>query len=92
MEFEWDPRKDAANQRKHGVSFREATTVFQDFMSTTFPDDDHSAHESRFLTIGMSSSGRVLVVAHTERDEVIRIISSRVVTRRERDFYEENKT
>ena len=88
MEFEWDPRKDAANRRKHGIGFREATTVSGDPLATTFPDIDHSLSEQRFLTIGASVSGRILVVAHTEGDTT-RIISARPVTRRERKFYEE---
>jgi uncharacterized protein len=53
MEFRWDPRKDRSNQRKHGVSFREAATVFEDPLSATFPDPDHSSEEERFLTIGI---------------------------------------
>jgi uncharacterized protein len=89
MKFEWDSRKDAANRRKHGVGFREATTVFGDPLAVTFPDADHSMSEHRFLTIAASASGRMLVVAHTENDETIRIISARPVTRRERSFYEE---
>ena len=91
MEFEWDPRKDAANQRKHGVGFREAATVFGDPLATTFPDTDHSISEHRFLTIGATVSGRLIVVAHTESDDIIRIISARVVTRHERRFYEESQ-
>jgi len=89
MEFEWDPRKDATNRRKHGVGFREAATVFGDPLAITFPDIDHSLSERRFLTIGLSASRRLLVLAHTENDQVIRIISARRVTRRERKFYEE---
>jgi len=90
MKFEWDPRKDAANRRKHGVGLREAATVFGDPFATTFQDIDHSISEQRFLTIGVSASGRLLVVAHKEEDEAtIRIISARPVTRRERRFYEE---
>lgn len=89
MEFEWDPRKDEANRRKHGVGFREATTAFGDPLAMTFPDIDHSISERRFLTIGVSASGRLLVVAHTENDDTIRIISARPLTRRERKFYEE---
>jgi uncharacterized protein len=91
MEFEWDPRKDAANRRKRGIGFREATTVFGDPFATTFPDIDHSISEQRFLTIGASAGGRLLVVAHTETEESIRIISARAVTRSERKFYEENR-
>jgi hypothetical protein len=67
MQFEWDPRKDTANRRKHGVGFREATTVFGDPLATTFPDVDHSLAEQRFLTIGASASRRILVVAHAEK-------------------------
>jgi len=89
MDFEWDPRKNAANQRKHGIGFREAATLFGDPFATTFPDIDHSADEQRFLTVGASALGRLLVVAHTERDEAIRIISARPATARERRFYEE---
>jgi len=89
MQFEWDPRKDLANQRKHTVGFREASTVFGDPLATTFPDADHSADEQRFLTIGASTSGQLLVVVHAERKETIRIISARLATPRERKFYEE---
>jgi len=91
MEFLWDARKDRTNQRKHGVGFREAATVFEDFLSTTFPDPDHSLSEERFLTVGESAIGRILVVAHTEHDEEIRIISARRASRREREFYEEGQ-
>jgi len=89
MEFAWDPRKDAANRRKHGVGFREATSVFGDPLAITFPDVDHSMSEQRFLTMGASANGRLLVVAHTESGQTIRIIGARPVTRRERSFYEE---
>jgi uncharacterized DUF497 family protein len=91
MEFEWDPRKDAANQRKHAVGFREATTVFGDPLATTFPDSEHSIVEQRFLTIGASVSDRLLVVVHTEHEETIRIVSARPATPRERRFYEEEQ-
>lgn len=89
MEFEWDPRKDAANQRKHGVGFREATTSFGDPLAITFPDIEHSVSEQRFLTIGASVSNRLLVVIHADRQQAIRIISARPATVRERRFYEE---
>jgi len=89
MEFEWDARKDAANRHKHGVGFREGATVFGDPLATTFPDVDHSVSERRYLTIGASAGRRLLVVAHTESPDTIRIISARPVTRRERRFYEE---
>lgn len=87
--FTWDHRKAASNLQKHGVDFREAASVFYDPLSTTFPDEEHSEHEFRFLTIGKSSGGLVLVVAHTEDTDSIRIISARPVTRRELEFYEE---
>ncbi len=90
MEFQWDPRKDRSNRRKHAVSFREAATVFEDPLSATFPDPDHSLQEERFLTIGMSRVGRILVIAHTEYEEEIRIISARPATPTERNFYEED--
>ena len=89
MVFTWDPRKAAANLKKHGVDFREAATVLDDTLSTTFPDLDHSGLEPRFLTIGMSSRSRVLVVAHTGEGYLVRIISARRATRHERRFYEE---
>ena len=89
MVFIWDPRKAAANLKKHGIDFREAVTVLDDTLSTTFPDIDHPGLEPRFLTIGVSSRNRVLVVVHTDQDELIRIISARRATRHERRFYEE---
>jgi len=88
--FTWDVRKAAANLKKHGIDFREAATVFYDPLSVTFPDDDHSEAEQRFLIIGTSALGNVLVVANTEEDDTIRIISARLATRRELKFYEEN--
>lgn len=90
MIFSWDARKAAANLTKHGVGFPEAATVFRDPLSTTFPDEDHSEVEQRFLTIGTSVRNRVLVVAHTEEGDKIRIISARPATRGEQRFYEEN--
>jgi uncharacterized protein len=87
--FTWDIRKAALNLKKHGIDFREAATVFYDPLSTTFPDTDHSIAEQRFLTIGASAHNRMLVVVHTEENEIIRIISARPATRRERRFYEE---
>jgi uncharacterized DUF497 family protein len=88
--FSWDSGKAAANLKKHGVDFREAATVFDDPLSTTYPDIDHSSLERRFVMIGASAPKRVLVVAYTERDEAVRIISARLATRRERTFYEES--
>jgi len=89
MQFEWDERKAVANKRKHRVSFHEAATVFGDPMAITFLDPDHSEDEFRFLTFGMSQSNRLLVVAHADRDDGVRIISARPLTRRERGIYEE---
>ncbi len=89
MQFEWDADKAAENLLAHGVSFEEASTVFFDPLSATGADPDHSVGEARFITFGISSSGRLLVVAHTNRGEVIRIISARVATRGERKIYEE---
>ena len=89
MNFEWDPGKANQNRRKHRVSFHEAATVFGDPFSVTYPDPDHSTSEQRFITVGMSSAGRVLIVAHVDRNEIIRIISARKTTQRERKQYEE---
>ena len=88
MQFEWDRAKAAANLRKHRVSFQEASTVLQDPLSTSFPDAA-SEGEQRFVTIGISALGHLLVVAHTERGDTIRLISARRATRRERGFYEQ---
>ena len=90
MKFEWHATKAAANLRKHGVSFNEAATVFGDPLSHVFPDHDHSDDETRFLIIGMSELGRVLIVSHTDMEEQTRIISAREATRRERNFYEKS--
>ena len=89
MVFRWDTRKAAANLKKHGIDFHEAATVLDDTLSTTFPDTDHATLESRFLTIGVSDRQRLLVVAHSEEGEMVRIISARRATRHERRFYEE---
>lgn len=89
MQFEWGSSKDKKNLRKHGVSFKEASSVFYDALATTGTDPDHSEDEERMITFGMSSSGRLLVVAHTERGDIIRIISARVAKRHERQIYEE---
>jgi hypothetical protein len=88
MRFEWDPKKEESNVAKHGVPFSEACTVFEDPLSSTASDPDHSAGESRYLTFGISADGRPLVVAHTERGDTIRMISSRLMTRAERQAYE----
>ena len=88
MEFEWDIRKAAANLRKHGVSFEEAATAFGDYLSTTASDPDHSTEEGRYITVGLSNLGRLLIVAHSERGGRIRIISARTLTGREKRDYE----
>lgn len=90
LRFLWDTRKAAANQRKHGVGFPEATTVFDDALSMTIPDPDHSVGQERFLLLGMSSRHRLLVVAHIEHGDTIRIITARRANRRERRDYEED--
>jgi uncharacterized DUF497 family protein len=89
MKFEWDSQKDKTNIRKHKVSFREASTALSDPMAATGIDPDHSIDEFRYITFGVSNRGRLLVVAHTERGEAIRIISARRATKGERKIYEE---
>ena len=91
LQFIWDRDKAAANLRKHGVDFEEAATAFGDPLSITIPDPDHSAGEERWLLVGHSSAGRLLVVAHTERGDEIRLINARSATRRERETYEEEQ-
>jgi uncharacterized DUF497 family protein len=90
MRFEWDPAKAVRNLRKHGVSFEEASTVFYDPLAVTGADPDHSEGEERLITFGVSSAKRLLVVSHTERGDVIRIISARPATRGEKRIYEES--
>lgn len=89
MTFEWDVRKAARNCRTHGITFHEAATVFGDPLALTFDDPDHSISEQRFITVGISTAGELLIVAHADRDENIRIISARKTTLRERRHYEE---
>ena len=89
MEFEWDPKKAAGNLAKHGVSFQEATTVFDDPLSVTVPDPDHSAEENRFIIVGESHRGRLLIVSQVGRNDRIRLISARELTHPERSVYEE---
>ena len=88
LEFEWDPTKAEANQAKHRVTFTEASTAFGDALSLTIFDPDRSEDEDRFLLLGTSSSGRLLVVGHTYRDDIIRLISARPANRHERLNYE----
>jgi uncharacterized protein len=87
MRFEWDPEKARRNIAKHGVSFEEAATAFADSLSITRFDPDHSEDEDRFLLLGATHAGRLVVVAHTDRGNSIRIISARIATRRERRTY-----
>jgi uncharacterized DUF497 family protein len=88
LAFEWDAEKALANERKHGVSFDEAATAFGDPLSVTIPDPDHSDDEGRYILMGSTYLGRILVVVHTERGDNIRIVSARRATRTERRSYE----
>ena len=88
-EFAWDPAKAAGNIQKHGVSFEEASSAFGDALSVLIPDPLHSADEERYTLLGQSTRGKLLVVVHTERGGVIRLISARVATANERRNYEE---
>ena len=88
LEFQWDNRKATENLRRHNVTFEEARTVFSDFLSLTIPDPLHSEKEERLIIIGYSEKQRLLVVVHTERGDVIRIISARKATSYERKTYE----
>jgi len=89
MRFEWDEKKASRNLLKHNVSFEEAVTVFDDPLSKTFPDPDHSHDEERFIIIGASESGKILVIAHTDDEKTVRIINAREATYGERRSYEE---
>ena len=89
LTFEWDASKARTNLAKHAVSFEEAATVFGDPVSITIPDPAHSQTETRFIILGRSHQGRLLVVIHTERGDSIRIISARPASRRERKNYEQ---
>jgi hypothetical protein len=90
LSFEWDDQKSQSNASKHGVSFEEAMTVFSDPLASTIYDPDHSDDEDRYISLGMSSEGRLLVVSYTDREDRIRIISARAANRRERKQYEED--
>ncbi|MCA2621906.1 MULTISPECIES: BrnT family toxin [unclassified Microcystis] len=89
MQFDWDKNKAARNLSKHGVSFEEAKTVFDDPLYVDFYDPDHSESEERYLIVGESDRGRLLIVSYTEREDSVRLISAREVTRTEREAYEE---
>jgi uncharacterized DUF497 family protein len=92
MEFDWDPEKNRRNQDKHGIPFHEAATAFDDELQLTIADPDHSFGEHRYLTIGMTVRGRLVVVSHTEDDDdEVRIINARHPTATERRIYEEGK-
>ena len=88
-EYEWNEEKAAANLSKHGVAFDEAKSVFEDPLHVDFYDPDHSYNEQRFIMVGQSTQGRLLIVSYTERGDVIRLIGAREATRRERRDYEE---
>ena len=89
-EFEWDDEKAGSNLKKHGVSFEEGATIFNDPMIATMSDPDHSKGEERHISIGISVQGRLLIVVHTEREDRIRLISCRKATSGERKLYETN--
>jgi uncharacterized DUF497 family protein len=89
LNFRWDAQKAQENLRKHGVGFHEAKTIFGDPLAKTFPDEDHSIYEHRFITLGLSEQLRILVVVHLDENDEIHIISARRATRRERISYEE---
>jgi uncharacterized DUF497 family protein len=89
MKFEWDENKAAKNLSKHQVSFDEAKTVFDDPLYIDFYDPDHSEDEDRYLIVGQSTQGRLLIVSYTERGNSVRLISAREVTSKERRVYEE---
>lgn len=89
VEYTWNPVKARANLGKHQVGFTEAATVFEDPLGITVYDPDHSVDEERYLTVGASARGRLLIVAHAAEDDAIRIISARQLTRAERRDYED---
>jgi len=91
LKFEWDPDKARTNRAKHRVSFEEASTVFDDPLFITFLDIEHSQDEERYITLGVSADQHVLMIAHAERGQVIRIISARKATKNEQRFYEKTE-
>ena len=88
MKFEWDNRKAESNLKKHQVTFEEAASIFGDILAITFRDPDHSIGEIRYLTFGISQNGVLLILSHTYRNDLVRIISARRATRSERKIYE----
>ena len=89
LEFEWNPLKARKNRTKHGIAFMEGSTAFSDPHSITISDPDHSVFEHRLLLLGLSETGKLVVVSHTERSDRIRIISVRYASKRERKYYEQ---
>ena len=90
LQFEWDPNKAASNLKRHRVSFEEAATVFQDRLSVTVADPDHSTEEDRWIIVGLSHRSRLLIVSHTERGNCIRIIARELTPRERKEYEEEN--
>jgi len=90
-EFEWDTDKAEKNIRNHGVSFNEAKSVIDDPGFITVVDEEHSTDEERYISIGISANGRPVMLAHTDRDGVIRIISARKATKKEEKFYADSE-
>lgn len=88
MQFEWDPQKAESNLAKHGVGFDEAKTVWDDYFNIEFFDREHSQEESRYLMVGESKAQRLLIISFTERGDMVRIISARELTQKERREYE----
>ena len=91
LRFEWDDKKAQSNLYKHGISFAEATTAFGDTLSITIDDPLHSQNEDRLILIGLSEDLKTLVVVHVEKRDTIRIITARKASKKEKQFYEENR-
>jgi uncharacterized DUF497 family protein len=91
IDFDWDPFKAEQNRRKHGVTFEEGQSVFDDPMAISFVDPDHSPIEDRELILGYSTTGRLIIVSYTHRGPIARIINARTATRRERSDYERRR-
>ena len=89
LQFEWNGRKAQTNKKKHGVTFEEASTIFGDLLSITIIDLAHSIGEDRFITIGRSINEKLIVVVHTDRDDIVRIISARKAAKNEKRQYEQ---
>jgi len=89
VEFEWDNKKAENNLKKHGVSFREAASVFGDPLAITFDDPDHSIGENRMLTFGITRTEKLVIVSHTQRNGSMRIISARLMEKHEKHIYED---